>query len=121
VLLAVTFPLVGALVASRRPGNPPGWTFCVVGLTQGLVTVGWEYGTYALRTAPGTVPGGELASWLGAWAWAGGGGRLDGARPGAARPGRRGPVRGGGRRGQLLAVVDQTMQPSSASLWLPRP
>jgi hypothetical protein len=70
VILAVTFPLVGALVASRRPTNPLGWIFCVIGLTQGLVTAGWEYGTYALRTAPGTVPGGELASWFGAWTWA---------------------------------------------------
>jgi hypothetical protein len=70
VLLAVTFPLVGALVASRRPGNPLGWIFCVIGLSEGLVTAGWEYGTFALRTAPGTVPGGDLASWFGAWTWA---------------------------------------------------
>jgi hypothetical protein len=49
---------------------------CVIGLTQGLVTAGWEYGTYALRTAPGTVPAGELASWFGAWAWAPGLGLL---------------------------------------------
>jgi hypothetical protein len=76
VLLAVTFPLVGALVASRRPGNPLGWIFCLIGLSQGLVTAGWEYATYALRTAPGTVPGGELASWFGAWAWAPGLGLL---------------------------------------------
>jgi hypothetical protein len=76
VLLAVAFPLVGALVASRRPGNPLGWIFCAIGLAQGLVTAGWEYGTYALRTAPGTVPGGELASWFGAWAWAPGLGLL---------------------------------------------
>jgi hypothetical protein len=70
VILAVTFPLVGALIASRRPGNPLGWIFCVIGLSQGLVTAGWEYGTYALRTAPGSVPGGALASWFGLWSWA---------------------------------------------------
>jgi hypothetical protein len=70
VLLAVTFPLVGALVAARRPGNPLGWIFCLVGLSQGLVTAGWEYGTYTLRTAPGTLPGGEVAAWFGAWSWA---------------------------------------------------
>jgi hypothetical protein len=70
VILAVTFPLVGALVASRRPGNPLGWIFCVIGLAQGLTTVGWEYGTYALRTRPGSLPGGEVASWFSLWSWA---------------------------------------------------
>jgi hypothetical protein len=70
VILAVTFPLVGALVAARRPGNPLGWIFCVIGLSQGLVTVSWEYGTYALRTSPGSVPGGEVASWFSVWSWA---------------------------------------------------
>jgi hypothetical protein len=70
VLLAATFPLVGALVASRRPGNPLGWIFCVIGLAEGLVTAAWEYGTYALRTRPGSVPGGELASWFSVWTWA---------------------------------------------------
>jgi hypothetical protein len=65
VIMAVTFPLVGALVASRRPGNSLGWIFCVIGLAEGLVTAGWEYGTYALRTRPGSVPGGPLASFCG--------------------------------------------------------
>jgi two-component system, NarL family, sensor kinase len=70
VILAVTFPLVGAVVASRRPGNPLGWIFCAIGLAEGLVTTGWEYGTFALRTRPGSVPGGEAASWFGVWSWA---------------------------------------------------
>jgi len=30
VLLAITFPLVGAVVAARRPRNPLGWIFCVI-------------------------------------------------------------------------------------------
>jgi hypothetical protein len=76
VLLAVTFPLVGALIASRRPGNPLGWIFCVIGLSQGLVTAGFEYATYTLRTRPGSLPGGEVASWFSVWSWAPGLGLL---------------------------------------------
>src|SRR5215213_5878453 len=70
-VLALSFPIVGALIATHRPDNPLGWIFCAVGLFGGgLVTFGTMYGEYALRTAPGTVPGGPLAIWLGQWTWA---------------------------------------------------
>src|SRR5687768_12217517 len=36
VLLAITFPLVGAVVAARRPRNPLGWIFCAIGIAYGL-------------------------------------------------------------------------------------
>ena len=75
-LLAFTFPLVGAVVAAQRPHNPLGWIFCVIGLTYGLTVTGEAYGIYALRTAPGSLPGGGLMSWLGNWAWAPGLGLL---------------------------------------------
>ena len=69
-LLAITFPLVGAVVAARRPRNPLGWIFCVIGISYGLTITGEAYAVYALRTAPGSLPGGGLMSWLGNWAWA---------------------------------------------------
>jgi hypothetical protein len=76
-VLALSFPIVGALIATHRPGNPLGWIFCAVGLFGGgLVTFGTMYGKYALWTAPGTVPGGPLAIWLGQWTWAPGGALL---------------------------------------------
>jgi hypothetical protein len=75
-LLAITFPLVGAVVAARRPRNPLGWIFCVIGLSYGLTVTGEAYAIYALRTAPGSLPGGGLMSWLGNWAWAPGLGLL---------------------------------------------
>jgi hypothetical protein len=69
-LLAITFPLVGAVVAARRPCNPLGWIFCVIGLSYGLTVTGEAYAVYAVRTAPGALPGEGLMSWLGNWAWA---------------------------------------------------
>jgi hypothetical protein len=72
----MSFPLVGAVIATHRPRNPLGWIFLVVGLSQGLVAFGYQYGSYALRTVPSTAPGGGLAVWVSQWAWAPGLGLL---------------------------------------------
>jgi hypothetical protein len=69
-LWAMSFPLVGAVIATHRPGNPLGWIFLVIGISTGLVVFGYQYASYVFRTAPGTGPGGELAVWVGEWAWA---------------------------------------------------
>jgi hypothetical protein len=74
--LAITFPIVGALIASRRPDNAVGWIFCAIGATQGLVEFSYEYAEYALITEPGSVPGGALMSWVQMWAWVPGYGSL---------------------------------------------
>jgi hypothetical protein len=42
-LMAITFPLVGAVVAARRPHNPLGWIFCGIGLSYGLTVTGEAY------------------------------------------------------------------------------
>jgi hypothetical protein len=68
-LFAISFPVVGALIATHRPHNPLGWIFCAVGLSQALEVFTYEYGVYALRTAPGTVPGGPLAIWAAQLVW----------------------------------------------------
>jgi hypothetical protein len=68
-LFAISFPVVGALIATHRPHNPLGWIFCAVGLSQALEVFTYEYGVYALRTAPGTVPGGALAIWAAQLVW----------------------------------------------------
>jgi hypothetical protein len=75
-LFAISFPVVGALIATHRPRNPLGWIFCAIGLSQALVVFTFEYGVYVLRTAPGTVPGGPLAIWAAQWVWAPGIGLL---------------------------------------------
>ena len=66
---AVAFPTVGAIIASRRPRNPIGWIFCLVGLSLGLATFAPQYAVYALVTEPGVLPAGAFAAWLGTWVW----------------------------------------------------
>jgi hypothetical protein len=69
-LWAMSFPLVGAVIATHRPHNPLGWMFLVIGISTGLVIFGSQYASYVFRTAPGAGPGGGLAVWVGEWAWA---------------------------------------------------
>ncbi len=66
LLLFMSFATVGALVASRQPGNAIGWIFCYLGLSFPLAGAGEEYALYALVTEPGTLPGGEGLVWLAA-------------------------------------------------------
>ena len=48
--LIVSFSVVGALIASHRPGNPIGWIFLAVGFFQGLLSAADQYAVYALLT-----------------------------------------------------------------------
>jgi hypothetical protein len=51
------FPIVGALIASRRPGNAIGWICLAAGITWMLGMVSGSYVLYDLRMAsPGSVP-----------------------------------------------------------------
>ena len=63
----VSFATVGALIAARHPRNPIGWLFASFAAIVGLVLLASEYASYALVTAPESVPGGDWAAWLGAW------------------------------------------------------
>jgi hypothetical protein len=69
-IIAVSFSVVGALIASHRPGNPIGWIFCAAAFFYGLLIAGEEYAIYALLTNPGALPLGAELSWLTAWIWA---------------------------------------------------
>jgi len=64
LLLFMSFATVGALVASRRPGNTVGWTFCALGFFGTLATASEGYAVYTLVTRPGSLPGGEGMVWL---------------------------------------------------------
>ena len=67
--LALAFPTVGAIIASRRPGNAVGWIFCAIGLCGGASIFFAQYGIYALVTNPGSLPAGAIATWIATWVW----------------------------------------------------
>jgi signal transduction histidine kinase len=69
VTYATVFPLTGAIIASRRPGNAVGWVM-IGGPLFGILGAAAEtYANRALLVAPGSLPGGATASWVAAWAW----------------------------------------------------
>ena len=68
-VLALSFPTVGAIIASRRPSNAVGWIFCAIGLCGGVEVFTVEYGIYALVTNPSSLPAGVIATWIGTWVW----------------------------------------------------
>jgi signal transduction histidine kinase len=53
VLGFAVFPIVGYLLASRRPENVIGWLMLVVGLVIGLTSPLGSYGAYAIHGGPG--------------------------------------------------------------------
>jgi len=60
----LAYPTVGALIASRRPGNPIGWLLIAMGLGAAVAGFAAEYGVRALLVAPGSLPGGRMVAWL---------------------------------------------------------
>ena len=67
----LAFPVVGALIASRRPNNPIGWICLAVGILWMFANLTSGYGTYGLLVArPGSVPFPAAIGSLGEWMWA---------------------------------------------------
>jgi hypothetical protein len=67
LLAFVSFLVVGVVIASRRPENPIGWMFCVIGLASVWEFFAQEYAFYALFTEPGALPGGVWMAWTQLW------------------------------------------------------
>jgi hypothetical protein len=65
----LAFPLVGALIASRRPRNPIGWICLAVGILWMLANLTSGYGIYGLLARPGSVPFPAAIGSLGEWMW----------------------------------------------------
>jgi hypothetical protein len=65
----MAIPVMGFVLASRRPGNRIGWLALAAGLTLGLRSFTDQYEQRALVAAPGSLPAGPLALWVSEWIW----------------------------------------------------
>jgi Na+/proline symporter len=65
-VLSLTYPTVGALIASRLPTNPIGWIFCGVGLLYAVRRFTEAYADYALLVNF-ALPLGEYVAWFTTW------------------------------------------------------
>src|SRR5215218_4880911 len=65
-VLALAYPTVGALIASRLPTNPIGWIFCGVGLLYAAQRLTEAYADYALLETF-ALPWGEYVAWFSTW------------------------------------------------------
>jgi signal transduction histidine kinase len=62
-------PVVGFVLASRRPRNRVGWLLLVASLALGLGGFASAYGLHALVAHPGSLPAGRAFAWLSNWIW----------------------------------------------------
>jgi signal transduction histidine kinase len=63
-------PVVGFVLASRRPANRLGWLFLGAGLGLGLGFFSTQYAQHALAAVPGSWPAGRAVAWFANWIWA---------------------------------------------------
>jgi hypothetical protein len=68
-IMAVTFSIIGAVIASRLPPNPLGWLFCAAACIIAVACLSAEYAIYALVARPDSLPAGEALAWLAFWVW----------------------------------------------------
>jgi len=70
VLFSVGYSTVGAVIVPRMPPeNPIGWLFCAIGFLWAVIHFIGEYAVYTLLATPGSLPAGEVASWVYSWLW----------------------------------------------------
>jgi signal transduction histidine kinase len=67
-VLGLSSSLLGAFVVTRYPTHPVGWLFLLGGLSRAVAAAAEAWSVRALVTAPGSLPGGDLATWL-AWSF----------------------------------------------------
>jgi len=68
-LFAVSFPVVGLLIARRHSSNAVGWLLLIAGLMASVQFMTQQYAIVGLVAAPGSLPAAAVAAWLQAWIW----------------------------------------------------
>jgi signal transduction histidine kinase len=67
LMLTLAFAAIGAVLASRRPGNPIGWIFLIVGVASGVQFLAKEYAVFS--QARGDRLGAAIGDWIDSWIW----------------------------------------------------
>ena len=68
-LLFLAYPLVGAAIARRHPGNRVGWLFCAIGLLVAAEFFAGGWAAYGLKARPGALPAAATVNWFQSWAF----------------------------------------------------
>ncbi len=61
--IAISYSIVGAFVAAKRPGNSVGWLLLLIGLGSSTILVGGEYVVRGLVVSPGSLPVALVVAW----------------------------------------------------------
>ncbi len=69
LVFSLTFPVLGAMVVQRRRAAPVGWLVLGIGASLSFQWLALQWARAALVDRPGSLPLGDLASWLQAWTW----------------------------------------------------
>jgi signal transduction histidine kinase len=67
VLVDISIPVLGIVIASRRRENPIGWVFLLAGAALAISSFARSYAVHALVADPGSLPAGRAVAWLGTW------------------------------------------------------
>jgi hypothetical protein len=60
-------PILGGLIASRRPDNLIGWIVCTAAVANAMDYFADGFATYTLLAEPNSLPGGLVAAWVSNW------------------------------------------------------
>ena len=69
VIVNIGVPILGIVIASRRPENAIGWLLLAAGLALGLTGFSRAYALHVLVAEPGSLPGGQAAGWIANALW----------------------------------------------------
>lgn len=69
VTIAATFPLTGALLATRAAPARIAWLMLCTGAASAVTVTSYAYGRRALVVEPGSLPWGTAMGWLSGWVW----------------------------------------------------